>query len=419
MSIKTHSRTIHRTADPEARTTADGANDPVAAWAAVESRDRRWDGVLVYAVRSTGIYCRPSCPSRRPRRDRVAFFPTARAAEAGGYRACLRCQPSLPPDQTGDDGMARICAYIDAHVGEPLALATLASVAGLSVYHFHRRFRAAVGVSPKHYVDARRVGHLKTRLRRGDTVSRAAYEAGFGSGSSAYTHAAALGMSPGEYRRGGRGVVISYVISDATDGIGRLLVAATDAGLASVAIGDDAATLTTELRAEYPAASLVGERDMPRDTRDRLHRWAEALSRGLHSGRGAEGLPPLVAGGTPFQRQVWDALRAIPSGTTRTYSDVARTIGRPRAVRAVAGACAANHLAIVIPCHRVVRSDGALGGYRWGVARKTELLRVEAMVASPASRSPIAATPGERPAPDRVQSAAPRSGRSRAAARRS
>jgi AraC family transcriptional regulator, regulatory protein of adaptative response / methylated-DNA-[protein]-cysteine methyltransferase len=335
-------------------------------WQAVVERDPAQDGHFVYAVSSTGIYCRPSCPSRRPLRSRVSFFATPDAAEYAGYRACRRCEPrsSLPAPVRR---VQRAREYLDAHLDETITLERLGKVAGMSPYHLQRIFKRVVGVSPKAYASARRLERMKSRLKQGDSVSRATYDAGYSSGSRAYEHARSrLGMTPATYRKGGKGMQIGFTVLPTP--VGHLLAAATERGLCAVMLGDDAGELETSLRREYPAAAIEpgnGE----------LQRYTEAVVAQLlgHD----QGDLPLDVPGTAFQWQVWEALRRIPSGETRSYQAIARQLGRPAAARAVARACASNRVALVVPCHRVVRENGELGGYRWGVERKRRLLEQE------------------------------------------
>jgi AraC family transcriptional regulator, regulatory protein of adaptative response / methylated-DNA-[protein]-cysteine methyltransferase len=340
--------------------------DDESRWTAVLGRDAGADGRFVYAVASTGIYCRPSCPSRRPRRAQVSFYPTPADAEAAGFRACRRCAPAR--DETDAHRRVRQAReYLERHADDTVTLDRLARVVGLSPYHLQRSFKRTMGMSPKAYASQLRMDRMKAGLREGDTVTRATFGAGYTSLSRAYDDARSrLGMTPGEYRRGGQGIHIRYTVLD-TD-LGALLVAATDLGVCSVKLGDDAAALEAELRREYDAATVE-----PDDAE--LVGWAESVVRRLE---GEEtGAIPLDVRGTAFQHRVWDALQRIPAGATRSYSQIARDIGQPSAARAVAGACADNRVAVVIPCHRVVREDGGLGGYRWGVERKVEILRRE------------------------------------------
>lgn len=341
------------------------------AWHAVEARDRAADGRLVYAVRSTGIYCRPSCPSRRPRRDNVTFFATPAAAVAAGFRACRRCHPDQDAATSTERAVARARAHLDAHPDARVSLAELAGVAGMSAGHLQRSFKRVIGVSPREYAAARRAERLRTGLRQEGTVSRAVFEAGFGSGSRVYEAShRLLGMTPGRFKQGGRGMQIRYSIVASPHG--RLLVAATDRGVAAVLLGDSDAGLARDLRAQFPAADIHRVDAGDAWLRGLVRRVAAEVRR-----PGGPGAIPLDLQGTAFQWKVWQALTAIPAGETRTYTELARSVGRPRAVRAVASACAANRVAVVVPCHRVIRRDGSLGGYRWGLPRKAGLLEAE------------------------------------------
>src|SRR4051812_1173624 len=333
-------------------------------WNAVLDRDHRQDGTFVYAVTSTQIYCRPSCPSRRPAPSRVRFFPTPKAAEGAGYRACRRCEPQSS-ERTSDRQIQRARDYLDEHWDRTVTLAQLGRVVHMSPFHLQRTFKRVLGITPKAYASARRLERMKSRLKEGDTVSRATYEAGYGSGSRAYEHArGGMGMTPGTYRNGGRGTRIRYTVVPTK--VGHLLAAATERGLCSVMLGDEPGLLESALHREFPAAAL--ERD-DEELRELTQRVVERLS----SSGSYLGVPlDVVASG--FQWQVWEALRKIPVGETRSYQAIARSLGRPTAARAVARACASNRVALVIPCHRVIREDGALGGYRWGLERKRRLL---------------------------------------------
>jgi AraC family transcriptional regulator of adaptative response/methylated-DNA-[protein]-cysteine methyltransferase len=341
--------------------------DHSTAWRAVQHRDRRYDGRFVYAVSSTRIYCRPSCSSRRPTRARVEFFDSPLAAERAGYRACLRCRPASLAPSPIERAVARACHYLRTHRDAPVPLATLARETSVSPFHLQRAFKRLLGVSPREFHDAERRRRLAVRLRQGDTVSRATYEAGYGSSSRVYERAAdAMGMTPAAVRRGGAGLKIQFDI--VASPLGRLLVAYTERGVCAVAIGDDDAALERGFRAEFHSAEI--HRAGPA-----IHEWISAIVRSID---GAPTLAiPVDARGTAFQQRVWKALQQIPRGTTLTYSEVARRIGRPTAVRAVARACATNPVALVVPCHRVVREDGDLGGYRWGIDRKERLLARE------------------------------------------
>lgn len=344
-------------------------------WQAVLARDATADGRFYYAVRTTGVYCRPSCPARRPRREHVAFFYTPEAAEEAGFRACRRCAPrAVRPDQ---QVVARVQALLEANDPPPV-LAALGRAVGLSPSHLQRVFRRATGLSPRQYAAARRAERLKAALRDGSSVTNATYDAGYGSSRALYDAApAALGMPPRVYRDGGRGERIAYGIADSP--VGRVLVAATERGVCAVHFGDDAVVLEA-LRAEFPRATLVPDtRAVAAPTRAVLDHLA---------GQAAPADLVLDGRGTAFQQRVWAALRAIPMGQTRSYGEIAAAIGAPGAARAVARACATNPVALLVPCHRVVQAGGQPGGYRWGAARKRALLeRERALAAAPASES--------------------------------
>jgi len=343
--------------------------DATQQWRIVLARDRRYDGDFVYAVRSTGIYCRPSCPSRRPRRTVVRFFPIPEAAEAAGFRACRRCHPSrLQPHDPVVALVRELCRAIDAQPDGPADLTALGRRAGRSPHQVLRAFRRVLGVSPRQYRDARRVSRLKSSLKEMPHVSPAIYEAGFGSASRVYERAAgALGMTPATYARGGRGAAIRYSVVPSP--LGTLLVAATERGICKIGLGDSAAALERDLRREFPAAHIA------RDA-GRMDAWVQTILAHLAGTEPHLDLP-LDIRATAFQQKVWAALRKIPYGSTRSYQAVARSIGSPAATRAVARACATNPVALVIPCHRVVREDGELGGYRWGAEKKEALLKRE------------------------------------------
>lgn len=345
--------------------------EQTAMWQALEARDARFDGAFVFAVRSTGIYCKPSCPSRRPRREHVTFFPSCDEAERGGYRSCLRCRPkSVAGRDARVDLTLRACRAIDAHDGEaPPSLETLAAALGASPHALHRAFKQVTGVTPRQYAAGRRLERFKARVREGADVTGAMYEAGYGSSSRLYEKASEqLGMTPATYRRGGHGMAIGYTI--ASSELGRMLVAATDRGVCAVYFGDDDRELSAMLEREYPAAAI--DRD-----EQGLGRWVEAVAELVDGDRPHADLP-LDVRATAFQLRVWEELRRIPYGETRTYGEIAEAMGRPTAARAVARACATNPVAVVTPCHRVVGRGGALAGYRWGVARKRALLDREA-----------------------------------------
>ena len=338
------------------------------AWRAVAQRDRTYDGKFVYAVSSTRIYCRPSCASRRPTRSGVEFFETPALAERAGFRACKRCKPTSLSAPLIERAVTQASQYIAQHADERITLATLARNAGVSASHLQREFKRILGVSPREFQTAERHRRLGQRLRKGDTVSRASFDAGFGSSSRVYERAAeSLGMTPAAVRRGGAGQRIQFSVVGSP--FGRLLVAWTERGVCSVAFGDDDAALEHTLRTNFAKAEI-------RAAGPAIHEWVDAIVRSLRGDTMASSVPTDVQG-TAFQRRVWRALQRIPRGTTLSYSQVAGRIGKPSAARAVARACATNPVALVVPCHRVVREDGDLGGYRWGMDRKRELLAAE------------------------------------------
>jgi AraC family transcriptional regulator of adaptative response/methylated-DNA-[protein]-cysteine methyltransferase len=338
-------------------------------WQAVLSRNADLDGTFVYAVQTTGIYCRPSCSSRKPARRHVDFYPLPEVAEQAGYRPCRRCRPDEIESGNPQVEQARaICRHIEAHLDEPLTLESLGEQFGLSSYHLQRSFKQVVGVSPQQYAEACRMGRVKTALREGDNISAAAYGAGFGSISRLYDKAPAqLGMTPATYKDNGRGARIVYTIASCP--LGRLLVAATERGICAVKLGDADGEIEPALLEEFSEAEIQRDDAALRD-------WAEAILRHLDGQQPHLDLP-LDVQATAFQRRVWQELQTIPYGETRSYGDVARAIGQPGAARAVARACATNPAALVVPCHRVVRQDGQAGGYRWGTERKEKLLRQE------------------------------------------
>ncbi len=341
--------------------------DAEAYWRAVLQRDRGWDGRFVYAVETTTVYCRPSCPSRRPLRSNVRFLPSAAAAERQGYRACQRCHPqaALGPAEAV---VERVRALLAADVQPVPTLAQLAQAVSLSPGYLQRLFKRHTGLSPKAYVEARRFRQLKEALRTEDGVSAAIYAAGYQAPSRAYARTRnQLGMTPSAYRARGAGQRIGYAVTETS--LGRTLVATTERGVCRVAFGNSDAALLAELRAEYPQAVLV-----PASKAE-----AAWVQQAVHSVDRPWKSPsvPLDIHGTAFQLRVWKALQAIPPGQTASYRDVARTVRAPHAARAVAQACARNPVAVLIPCHRVVHADGSVGGYRWGAARKARLLREE------------------------------------------
>ena len=337
-------------------------------WQAVVARDRSLDGTFVFAVSSTGIFCRPSCPSKRPRRENVSFFPDALQAEQSGYRACLRCRPKAIDGNPQSALVRAMCRYIEQHIEDSLTLNLLAREFRLSPFHLQRTFKSVLGVSPKAYIDAVRLRQVKHNLQAGHDVTTALYAAGYGSSSRLYERTATqLGMTPEKYRRGAIAAIVRYTIANSP--LGRMLIAATDKGICSIQFADHDAQLQQGLMREFPFATR-------RRDDAAMAEWRVNLTR-LLEGRENNPSLPLDIRATAFQRRVWEALQKIPRGETRSYSAVAKKIGMPTAARAVAQACATNRIAIAIPCHRVVREDGDLGGYRWGIERKEQLLAME------------------------------------------
>jgi AraC family transcriptional regulator, regulatory protein of adaptative response / methylated-DNA-[protein]-cysteine methyltransferase len=336
-------------------------------WALVQARDRSADGAFYYAVTSTGVFCRPSCPSRRPRPDRVRFFESIALAREAGFRPCRRCRPTETTTDPLDAMIRRVAAHLEQHADQPIQLRDLAELAQLSPSHLQRQFKRALGVSPREYQAACRAQRFRQELRAGRDIAGAIYEAGYGSPSRVYEAVpTGRGLSPRAYRRGGKGERIGYAIVSCP--LGRLLVAGTDKGICAVKLGDRDADLERDLLHEFPSATLDRNAVVQRE-------WVEGIVRRLN-GADASQLP-LDVRGTAFQWRVWRALECIPRGETRSYSDIARAIGRPASVRAVARACASNPVAIVVPCHRVVAKNGGLAGYRWGAERKKRLLEDE------------------------------------------
>lgn len=342
--------------------------DDDAMWRAVEARDRRCDGRFFFGVRTTGIYCRPSCPARRPHRANVSFHATPDGAEMAGYRACLRCRPREAPlaDKLAER-MVAACRAIEEQ-DEGMTLDAIASRIGMSRYHFQRTFKMIIGVSPKSYVRAVRGRGIRERLQQTATVTGAIHEAGYAANSRYYAEAAEiLGMTTREYRTGGEALDIRYAF--ASSSLGEVLIASTDVGVCAILIGDDRETLQADLARRFPRATLS-------DAGNAMARTVAEVVRLIDEPATARDIP-LDIRGTAFQQRVWQALRSISPGATATYAEIARQIGAESATRAVAGACAANPLAVAVPCHRVVRSDGGLSGYRWGVERKRALLERE------------------------------------------
>jgi len=339
-------------------------------WTAVVARDRRMDGQFVFGVSSTKIYCRPSCPSRRPHRERVSFFSLPEAAEQSGFRACKRCKPQRATILDPQIAMVRqVCRYIRANQTNTLDLSELATHAGVSSFHLQRTFKSIMGVSPRQYATAERFGEFKAKLREGETVTNALYDAGLNSSRRLYEQAAdELGMTPATYGRHGRGARIVFTTTKCS--LGQLLVATTERGLCGVKIGDSDAELEQQLRNEFFAAEI--------DRADSTLNGTVKDVLGLIENKAPHPDLPLDIRATAFQRQVWEQLRSIPYGKTVSYGDVAKALGNPGAVRAVGRACGSNPVALVIPCHRVVREDQSLGGYRWGLERKKKILDHEA-----------------------------------------
>ncbi|MFN8591738.1 MAG: bifunctional DNA-binding transcriptional regulator/O6-methylguanine-DNA methyltransferase Ada [Thermomicrobiales bacterium] len=336
-------------------------------WQAVVARDRASDGQFVLGVRTTGIYCRPSCSAKLPNRGNVEFFTNAAAAERAGFRPCKRCDPRavLAPREAM---IARATAWLDEHLDERVTLERLAGAVGVSPAHLQRTFTEVTGVSPRQYMAARRLETVKERLRQGEDVTTAIHHAGYGSSSRFYAQARGdLGMSPLNYRRGGDGETIRYSIGQSA--FGRVLVAATERGVCTISIGEDDLALNSALEGEFPRATI--KRDDAA-----LELFLAAVLAHVRDRTTLAALPLDIIG-TRFQQQVWDTLRTIPAGERRTYGEIARAMGNPGAARAVGSACAANPLAVVIPCHRAVPADGTPGGYRWGSERKAALLAAE------------------------------------------
>ena len=348
------------------------ALDDELCWQAMNERDAQYDGAFVSAISSTGIYCRPSCPARKPLRKHVSFFPDPASAEAAGYRPCKRCRPQTVAHEA--EVVEQLCRYIEANLDQPLTLAALGEQAGYSPTHLQRVFKRAVGLSPRQYVEAARVQRLKNELKQAGRITDAVYDAGFSSSSTIYEGGSTLGMNPSTYRNGAKGIEIRYAIADSP--LGRVLVAASDCGIAGVCLGDDDDRLRAFVQTEFPEARI-------RQDQSGLMPWVEGVIAQLECDTPHADLP-LDVRATAFQWRVWQELRRIPLGETRTYSDIARAIGRPTAARAVARACATNRIAILIPCHRVVREDGGMGGYRWGLGVKEALLDRERQAAGKA-----------------------------------
>jgi len=335
-------------------------------WQATVARDRRADGTFVLAVRSTGIYCRPSCPARRPLRRNVVFFRNEQEAEGGGFRACLRCRPN---EVAGSIALVQRAAKLLANYDDGnVRLGAIADALHTSPATLRRAFAQVTGLTPRELAEAMRVQRFKSMLRAGRSITEAMYETGYGSPSRVYERSnSQLGMTPAVYRKGGTGMKIAYTIAKSP--LGKVLVGATEKGVSAVYLGDSNEKLVSALREEYPRASLV-------PATENYERWVKEIVQRI-DGQQPHMEVPLDLQATAFQRRVWQELQKIPRGSTRTYSQVAKAVGNPKAVRAVARACATNPVSIVVPCHRVIREDGKLAGYRWGLGRKEELLAKE------------------------------------------
>ncbi len=337
-------------------------------WKAVLTRDSERDGAFVFAVASTGVYCRPSCPARRPRRANVTFYSRPEQAEKAGFRACLRCRPKAFSGHPQSDFAKEVCRYIEQHLDEAITLERLGKVFRQSPFHLQRRFKAALGITPREYADSCRLRQLKRNLQAGDNVTRAMYDAGYGSSSRLYEKTASqLGMTPDKYRRGAIAATVRYAIADSP--LGRMLIAATDKGVCAIQFARSDGELIEGLKREFPFA-------VRKPDEGGLQAWVAALLSKM-TGHDLNAALPLDIRATAFQRRVWTYLQSIPFGATRSYGQVAKAIGQPTASRAVARACATNPVAVAIPCHRVVREDGSTSGYRWGVERKKALLEME------------------------------------------
>jgi AraC family transcriptional regulator of adaptative response/methylated-DNA-[protein]-cysteine methyltransferase len=338
-------------------------------WAAVMRRDRRADGSFYYSVKTTGVYCRPSCGSRRARRENVRFHASCEDAERAGFRPCMRCRPNEEAlEARRAAAVARACRAIETAEDVP-DLDALARTAGMSRFHFHRVFRSVTGVTPKAYAAAHRARRVREELSRSGTVTDAIYGAGFNSSGRFYAASPqVLGMTPRDFRAGGKGAAIRFAVGECS--LGSILVAATETGICAMSFGDDPEALVRDLEDRFPQARLIGGDAAFEELVAKAVAFVEAPGLGLDL--------PLDVRGTAFQQRVWQALRKIPPGSTATYSEIAKRIGAPKAVRAVAHACASNPIALAIPCHRVVRTDGSLSGYRWGIERKRALLEREA-----------------------------------------
>ncbi len=338
-------------------------------WASIVARDARMDGTFYYSVRTTGVYCRPSCAARRAHPENIQFHATHADAESAGFRPCQRCKPDQPSllEQHAAK-IAQACRSIEQAEQAP-NLETLAARAGISPYHFHRVFKAITGLTPKAYASAHRARRIRDQLAHSGSVTDAIYDAGYNSNGRFYAESGALlGMTPSRWRAGGADIAIRFAVGECS--LGAILVATTDRGICTILLGDDPDALVRDLQDQFPKAELIGADASFEQLVAQVVGFIEAPGIGLDL--------PLDVRGTAFQQRVWQALREIPTGSTASYSEIAARIDAPKSVRAVAGACAANNLAVAIPCHRVVRHDGTLSGYRWGVERKRALLTREA-----------------------------------------
>ena len=347
-------------------------NDETTCWQAVQTRDAAFDGVLYYGVRSTGVYCRPSCASRQPKRENVTFFALPEAAQQAGFRSCLRCRPDAMRRQDPQaETVRRVCQLMVENTDA--SWLEIGAQTNLSESHLQRLFKKLMGITPRQYAEALRTNRFKVEVRNGKAVTAAMYEAGYGSSSRLYEKAARqLGMTPATYRKGGKNMKITFTTTDCA--LGRLLVAATDIGICSITLGDDDKKLEQDLCAEYPQAEFT---NAPAE----LQSHVQAILQHLNGQQPHLALP-LDVRATAFQQRVWEELRRIPYGATASYSEIARRLGQPSATRAVARACATNPVALATPCHRVVRENGDLSGYRWGIERKRQLLAQEQRTAA-------------------------------------
>ena len=337
-------------------------------WQSVLARDGASDGKFVFAVSSTGVYCRPSCPSKRPKRENVSFFRRPQEAETAGFRECLRCRPKAIAGNPRQELIKAVCRYIEQHLDEPVTLARLGAEFHQSPFHLQRTFKAGLGITPKEYADSCRMRGFRQKLKAGHSVTRAMHDAGYSSTSRLYSRTSAeLGMEPAKYRRGAIATPIRYSFSESP--IGRMLIAATDKGICSIQFADSEEELEQGLKQEFPFA-------LRRRDDSGMANVAEQVVKRISGAESSASLP-LDIQATAFQRRVWSYLQSIAFGKTRSYTEVAKAIRHPSAVRAVARACATNPVAIAIPCHRVLRSNGDLGGYRWGLERKKALLEME------------------------------------------